>query len=69
MGFGDLLQKAGGANKPSDNVNMELELSDELKSSTIMFKFIAFKPSERLDSRTVPRRMQIMLRFFSFPEI
>jgi len=49
MGFGDLLQKAGGSQKPVDNIKLELEASDELKASTIQFKFIAFKTSEKIN--------------------
>ena len=59
MGFGDLLQKAGSGQKAADAIKMELELADELKSNTIQFKFIAFKISEKINSRLVPRYLQI----------
>ena len=70
MGFGDLLNKAGGNNlKASYSIKMELEATDELKSNIVQFKFIAFKTSEKINQRLVPRRMQILMRFFSYPEI
>jgi hypothetical protein len=57
LGFGDLLTKAGTSNKPVDKINLDLEMSDELKASTIMIKFIAFRASEKVDIKSVPRRM------------
>lgn len=36
---------------------MDLEATDEFKASTIVFKFIAFKTSDRLSSNLVPRKM------------
>jgi hypothetical protein len=69
LGFGDLLTKAGTSTKPVDKINLELEMTDELKASTIMLKFIAFRASDKVDIKSIPRRMQIQMRFFTFPEI
>lgn len=69
MGFGDLLHKAGKDQNQAPIVNMQLEADDDLKANVITFKFIAFKTSGKLDLINVPRRLQILMRFFSFPEI
>lgn len=65
LGLGDILDIQQPQAKPS----LEKEYDNELKANLIEFKFLAFKASEKPTSVALPKRIQLQMRFFSFPEI
>lgn len=68
LGFSDIIQKIGvQKHKKVDlqTLKLDLERQDELTANQISFKFLSFKPLTT-DS---PRRLQFIIKFFSFPDI
>eukprot|EP00351_Strombidinopsis_sp_SopsisLIS2011_P001491 CAMPEP_0116888954 /NCGR_PEP_ID=MMETSP0463-20121206/24242_1 /TAXON_ID=181622 /ORGANISM="Strombidinopsis sp, Strain SopsisLIS2011" /LENGTH=95 /DNA_ID=CAMNT_0004554767 /DNA_START=1852 /DNA_END=2139 /DNA_ORIENTATION=- len=50
-------------------VNMELEYNDSLRANLITFKFLAFKTATSLKNITLPNRMFLSFKFFTFDEV
>ena len=72
MGYGDLLKHQKGAITSSgvhkNQIDLELEKVDQKRASVITFNFITFRPSPHADPTTLPERIYIRLRFFTFPD-
>ena len=67
LGLGDLLRP--GKSLKEEAIDMEKEKFDDLKASTITFKFLVFKTSKTAQKSHLPRKIFFQFRFFSFPEI
>ena len=73
LGYGDLLQhknvhlSAVGVQR--DALNLQLEELDSMKANKITFKFASFTTSVRAARPSLPRRVYIQMRFFTFPEV
>ena len=48
---------------------MEAEVEDSLRANTISFKFIVLKTSPHAKRETLPKRIFLQTRFFTFPEV
>jgi len=59
MGLGDMLKLPSLPSKGTSDLIMATEMTDPLKASSITFKFISFKPHEKISQTQVPRRMLI----------
>lgn len=73
MGYGDILRNPTAQMKSSDRqkdmYNIEAERSDQLRACAVSFKFVVFKTSIHANPQTLPKRIFLQTRFFTFPEV